>query len=129
METTPETVGPVAKVSLLVRAKAHGRKLEEDGPASVSFIYGIGSQGITPFEKQLSGKTVGGSVCIRIEPGEQQSFFGHLTCTVMEAVEAPPPVDLEITVSKLEQADDRELVKAMAELSSCGSGCDCGCGC
>ena len=90
------------------------------------FIYGIGSSGITPFEKALHGKGVGDRIRIDVPPGTFCETVGHLELPLHKPSGATPPVSLDVTVVEVVRADDREVVKAMAAGGSCS---DCGCGC
>lgn len=129
METNPACIGPMIKVRLAVNALPAEGTEAESAKGNLEFIFGLATQGLTPFEKALSEKRKGDSIRMRIDTESQYDILGHLACGVFQSVRLAPPVVLEFTVTDLEKADNRELIKAMAQLSSCDSGCDCGCGC
>ena len=117
------------KVDLTLRAVVPGATENTEQTASVTFIYGIGMSGLTPFETALSGKTRGDCLTLDVSSEQFGEFFGHLGCSLLQAIPAQPPWRLLITVDSLTRAGDRELVKAMAGMEGgCGGGCGCGCG-
>jgi hypothetical protein len=129
MTTSSQTIGPLTKVTLaldLNEVRADGSPSET---TDISFIYGLGAEGITPFEKALHGKSPQESVNLKVEAQQAHSLFGHLACDILAGTQVSPPFELKATVVSVEKAKDRDLVKAMAKSSQCGSGCDCGCGC
>lgn len=93
-------------------------------PFHCEFIYGIGPQGLTPFEYELAGKTIGDEFCITISPSNFRETFQHLPVHIPEISEDRPPVSVNIKILNITSADNREIVGAMAHISSC-TGC-CG---
>ena len=97
------------------------------------FIFGIGSQGLTPFEYLLNGRGVGETVRFRLGPGEWAGFFAHLSPHLGSLVGGPNEGRFNARVERVETADGRAVVKAMAASvahggGGCGGGCGCGCG-
>ena len=121
-------IGPLTKVSLTLAAC---RDDPGDKPPAANiqfeFVYGIGTGGLSAFEKALYGLLAGARMKIRVETKEMQSYFEHLRCPLSEAVKIRPPLNLAIEVLSVRPATDRELVHALANRDS--GGCDCGCGC
>lgn len=118
------------KVYLHIRAVPTGKTAANDAAeADVDLIYGIGSAGVTPFEKMLFEKSVGDTFTITVTTDSGNALFGHHLCTLTQAVHLSPPFQLDVTVSAIENAQSHEVVKAMAQATGCGGGCDCGCGC
>lgn len=130
MEDAP-SIAPLTKVSVKLNANpiANGAPL----PASeihFSFIYGIGTEGLTAFEKALHGRTPGERFTIGVPSMQIHNYFEHLLNPLMEAIHIDPPFELEIEVLNVAPVSDRELVHALARKSEgSGCGCDCGCGC
>ena len=118
------TIDNLMKVSLTVdiRDAEAGNQL----PVTFEFIYGVGTAGITPFEKQLFGKTVGDQVHYEIAPIEFAQTMGHLALPLFEQTGIKSSQHLAVVVTHVVRAEDREVVKAMAGSGSCS---DCGCGC
>jgi hypothetical protein len=128
MEDAP-SIAPLTKVS--VKLKATPIANETRLPASeinFSFIYGIGTEGLTAFEKALHGMAPGEGFTISVPFMQMHNYFEHLQNPLMEAVPTDPPFELEIEVLNVAPVSDRELVHALASKSE-GSGCDCGCDC
>jgi len=100
-------------------------------PHAIEFIYGLRADGLTPFERKLADKVIGEKLLIRKEMASSVDFCGHLF-----PVLAPLFVndtsgegqDVQFTVTGVSPATNRDIVKALAQQISCGSG-DCGCGC
>ena len=117
------TIDNLMKVSLTVEVldAATGNP-----PVTFEFIYGVGSAGITPFEKQLFGKTAGDHIHYEIPPTEFAQTMGHLALPLFEQTGITSSQRLAVVVTHVVRAEDREVVKVMASSGSCS---DCGCGC
>lgn len=118
------TIEYLMKVSLTV--KSDDSNPDDNRGTPFEFIYGIGSTGITPFEKALFGKTVGERVQFKIPATEYCEIVGHLELPLREQTGIMAPVSLQVTIDRIAKAQDHEVVKAMASGGSCS---DCGCGC
>jgi hypothetical protein len=98
--------------------------------AQVALIFGVGSAGITPFERMLFDKKAGERFALPVEAGAEGVLFGHLLCTFTQALRMVPPYTMHVTVLSVEEAPAQEVVRAMAQLSEgCDGTCGCGCGC
>ena len=124
MPDTNPTIENLMKVTLDITAD--GEMKTNDQKAVFEFIYGVGVEGITPFEKALLGKSVGDHVRMEMEPANYRETVGHLELPLFEQLGIAKATFLEATVAGIAKAEDREVVKAMAAGSSCS---DCGCGC
>jgi hypothetical protein len=116
MNIRDESIGQLKKVGLM---------MEWGGQQSLfEFIYGTGPGGLSPFEFELAGKRVGHNLELHLARKDLAGFFEHLLPPpVLEDV--PEVFALTVRVVKIGQADEREVIKAMAEASACGSRC-CG---
>lgn len=110
------------KVSLNIRTEK-----QQDNSASFEFIYGVGSDGVTPFEKALFGKGAGDQLQFDGASFNANVTLGHLAMPLCEQTGIASPAQMHVTVLNVAKALDREVVKAMASGGSCGD-CDCGCG-
>jgi hypothetical protein len=123
-------ISPLTKVTLTLTACADD---SSTGPPQAKtqfeFVYGIGTGGLSAFEKELHGLFIGDRMTIRATADEMQSYFEHLRCPILEAVKLQPPFDLTIEVQSATPATNRELVHALANIDVNGCDCDCGCGC
>jgi len=96
----------------------------------VEFIFGLGLEGMMPFEYELADKTEGESVLLHLRKEDFYSFFEHLNPPLMDLFEGRDEVYLKVNINAVTTAENREIVKAMAAMAGHGGvGCDCGCGC
>ncbi|KJS29313.1 MAG: hypothetical protein VR64_21000 [Desulfatitalea sp. BRH_c12] len=131
MDTPERKVGPLDKVHLLINAvPPPGNEITTDMDAQVALIFGVGSAGITPFERLLLDKKAGDRFALPVEAGAESVFFGHLLCTFTQALGMVPPYTIHVSVQSVEEAPAQEVVRAMAQSSNgCGGTCGCGCSC
>lgn len=124
MSNPPQAVDNLMKVSVTIST---GKEMPNDGAAiPFTFIYGIGSSGITPFEKALFAKEIGDRIDFDMASAGYCETFGHLEVPLREQTGITSPVSLQVTVTGVVRPLDNEVVRAMASGSSCS---DCGCGC
>jgi hypothetical protein len=96
----------------------------------IEFIFGIGPEGMTPFEFELVDKSEGENVWIHSQKDTFGKFFEHLNPLLMELIGGRDEVYLKVSIVSVAAADSREIVKAMAEMAAHREGgCSCGCGC
>ncbi len=98
-------------------------------PVMWEFIFGTGSEGITPFEYELANKTVGDEILIPVHPAEISARFEHLDYFIRRNIPSNKSFYLKVRIVQISVPENREVVRALAEGTSHGSGCDCGCGC
>jgi len=119
------------KADHLKRVELSIEKVEKGGSpgrgeaaAPLTFIFGVGTDGLSPLEMSLQGRGVGDVADVTIPAEGVEYVFGHL---------APPPAvrnlgpgdELRITIHGVAPAGQREIIQAMAEVAACGSDC-CG---
>lgn len=122
-------IAPLTKVTLRIESPTESANPRTTPPSiNFDFVYGIATEGFTAFEKTLYRKKPGDRVSIHIEPSQMHLFFEHLLTPLAEAFKSEIPCDLDISVTSVSQATDRQLVQALARKSA-GGGCDCGGGC
>ena len=95
------------------------------GALSQEFIYGIGTSGLTPFEVLLSDKEPGDELSFRLKRDEVADFFMHLWHGFQKIPEGIGEVYFRIRVVNVSEAGQKEVIKAMAEMTACGDTC-CG---
>ena len=131
MDTKNLTVDNLRKITTSVEAGTSESQMELTAePCDVTFIFGIGTSGLTPLEYQLANRSKGESLVIRVQRGGMSDFFGHLAVPFLQRIDCRKMADtfyLKVRITDIAAADNREILKAMAEKSGCG--CDCGCGC
>lgn len=126
-------VKPMKKVHVAVSLHGGGSC---DGPLDeglFSFIYGIGKDGLTPFESNLEGCSEGDSIQAEVDHHSMGVYFGSLFSSVRALLEGkiiPQNSVFRVQIQKVEDADNREVVAALANSAGgCSSGGSCGCGC
>lgn len=104
-------------------------------PVHFDFIYGIETNGLTPFELTLHELEPGESTTIELKGTAMEEYFGNLLVPFSRSIRLrliPNRLYLHITLKKCRNATPREIVRAMAQSVGYGGGCgggDCGCGC
>jgi len=96
------------------------------GPREFAFIFGIGTEGLSPFEFYLSDKHAGEKVSLEMDPLEIPATFQHIAIPLPRIPENPGLVYFTFEITSVAAADNREVIGAMAQISECGSHCcDC----
>jgi hypothetical protein len=123
-QTNSPTIENLMKVCLEIRTGGSA----ENNTAAIpfEFIFGVGPSGITAFEKALFGKRVGDRVRFEIAPTAYRQSIGHLQLPRLRQGGIMAPLAMELTITGVVRASDRDIVKAIAAGGGCG---DCGCGC
>lgn len=121
---------PLKRISVVLEAGALPGRWDLRVPeARLSFVLGIGSRGLTPFEYLLIGHGVGDTIHFSLTAAEPPVFFEHLAPHLDPLFDGRPEVHFQARIERIEPADGRTVVKAMAEsLAHGGGGCGCGCG-
>ena len=97
-------------------------------PLACHFIYGVASEGITAFEKQLFAKPIGYETTIHLRRETAREALGHLQKPLFDILPAATDFFLKVRITGVEAADNREVIQAIAAGTSAHD-CDCGCGC
>ena len=98
-----------------------------------SFIYGIGTDGLSDFEMAIEGLGLDDVFSLEIDRSKYKSYFGWLYPTFerhVPEISTDGVVALKLKLLTITTPESREIVSAMAELQNhggCGSDCDCGC--
>lgn len=131
MKDENPVVDHLKKVTLALEAGSRPDRMDlTDIPLRQTFIFGVASGGITPFEKALFAHTVGDEETFDIQGHNAFETLGHLTAPLLAQLPVSPPFFLKARITGIAQAANREVIQAMAAtLNDCGEGCDCGCGC
>ena len=126
MPQNDEKVGPLKKIILSLQAakEPNSEPMTEISPG-FDFIFGIGPGGLTPFEYEISDRAVGDEVTIPLNRGDLEQIFQHLTVPAVNIPEDLGSFYLKVKVMDVAPADQREVIRALAELANCGDSC-CG---
>jgi hypothetical protein len=89
------------------------------------FIFGIGTDGLSPFEFELAGKKEGDILELQLGREAVTEVFQHLPIPPLQVPQEGERFHLKVRVEKVSPADRKEIIKAMAEMASCGDHC-CG---
>lgn len=121
------------KIFLSVRAAGDFETAACEDWQPFVFVYGAGSHGLSGLEKLLSEKTTGDEARYRGSRAEFLELCDHLLqplCRALGLQVIPDSLQLEMKITAVKDAEDREIVQAIARAAA-GSGCrgDCGCGC
>jgi len=131
MKDKKSVVDYLKKVTLELEAGTGPDRMNlTDSPLQHAFVFGVAHNGITPFEKAFFSRTVGDEHIFDIQGQNACDTPGHLTSPLLAQLPVSPPFFLKARITHVAQADNREVIQAMAAtLNDCGDGCDCGCGC
>lgn len=133
--TDKHAIAPLTKVTLTLRAApVTGPVSACREPVDFTFIYGIGTEGLTDFEMALTGLNSKDALTLAVHKIDAQAQFEHLLKPLTETLQTQPPFKISITVKSVTPATNRELVTALTQKvnntgDDCGGGCGGGCGC
>jgi len=127
MSESNRKVEGLKKVTLLLEAGTHDKKMDlTPEPASFELVVGVGPEGYTTFEYELLGKKVGDILHLEIQGWRFDEMFGRLAVPLPEKVRRMDVFFMKVTVFTIEDADQTEIVRAMAgRVGDCGGDC-CG---
>ncbi len=121
------TVKPLHAIRLAVLAGSRpgGGELTPE-PLDLEFIFGLGVQGLTPFESLLEGMPLGGEKALELRRAVVPMTFMNLTPHFIELADRQDPLYLTVKIAGIRPADGREVIRAMARMAECGDDCCCG---
>jgi len=102
-------------------------------PVSMTFIYGVGAGGLTPFEIFLRDMVPGETRELQLSNTDLEPFLGcHYALLIQRMGCHPRPEEcyLRFTFEEVNEAENRDIVKAISHSlakGGCGGGCGCGC--
>ena len=119
------------KVTLALEAGSDPEHMNlTNGPFQHTFVFGVAADGITLFEKALFARAIGDQQTFDIKGENACEILGYLRTPLMDQLPVPPPFFLKARIVDIDQAENREVVQAMAAaINDCGDSGDCGCGC
>ena len=121
-----EKISPLKKVTLTMEAGTTPESMDlTPQPSPFEFIYGLGAKGLTPIEFHLADKTVGDEVGLQIDGKQISQAFQHLIPPPLKIPEDADGLYLRFRVIEITPAEQREVIKALAEIANCGDDC-CG---
>jgi hypothetical protein len=124
MET--EKIDLLKKITLCVEAGTAPDSMDLTPESSqFEFIYGLGISGLTPFDIQVADKAVGEEIRLHINREEIPQVFQHLALFPLNLPEHLDGFYLKLKIMKVIPAEQREVIKALAEIANCEDYC-CG---
>lgn len=126
MQENGLAVAPLRKIRLILEAGTGPGKTDLTAePIPFEFIFGVGAQGLSPFEFELADRKQGDGFSIPVKGGERSEFFQHLFVPALSMPEGKGALYLKIKILKVSESDPKEVIKAMAEAAACADHC-CG---
>ncbi|MFH1488590.1 MAG: hypothetical protein ABII06_06790 [Pseudomonadota bacterium] len=121
-----EKVEQLKKVTLSLEAGSTRNAMEfTSEPVPFTIIFGLGVEGLTPFEKELAHESEGNETVLTLRRDEIHEIFQHLVPPPLHVPEKINNFFLKVHIVKVSEPDQREVISAMAEAARCGHGC-CG---
>ena len=121
-----EKVGSLRKITLSWEVGSTPDSMDLTyGPATFDFIYNLAPAGLTPFEYELANKKEGDAILIHVERDQITEMFGHLEYLSLSLPKETDSFYLRLKVIKIEPAEEKEIIKAIANTASCSDQC-CG---
>jgi len=124
MNEKQDRIDALKKVRLLLRAGTAPDCADLiDQPFPFEFIFGLGSDGFTPFEYEFVGKSPGEILTMVVDRLTIPTTFGHLSCDLPALPEDTDVYHLKVEIAHVVAATAAEIVKALAKKGRCGAGC------
>ena len=127
MSESNRKIEGLKKVTLLLEAGSQ-EKIMDLTPEPVSFelVVGVGTEGYSSFEYELLEKKVGDILHFEIQGWRFDEMFGRLAIPLPEKVRGMDVFFMKVTVYDIKDADQSEIIRAMAgRVGHCGGDC-CG---
>lgn len=126
MEDKGMRIGQLSKTTVRFRnPRSESERVHRFGE-KLTFIFGVGPHGLTPFEFELAGKAAGEDLQLDIPQEDLHEFFGHLWTVMAPALQDTASKGLlRVDIEDVQESDQREIIRAMAETSRCEDHC-CG---
>lgn len=127
-----QLVSPLKKVTVTTRVLTEAGRQVHRQPVSFSYIHGVSSSGMLPFEIEVGHLSTGEKKKFTCVQDELYGIFGYLLPLLKQSLDKmvlPEKMILEFSIEKVEESSQREVVAAISASVGGGCGGDCGCGC
>ncbi|MFC1824008.1 hypothetical protein ACFL9T_14955 [Thermodesulfobacteriota bacterium] len=119
-----DKIGTLKKVTLSLEAGSEPDTMNiTAAPVLFEFIYGIGAGGLSPFECELAEKSEGEELVLHLKGEEISSAFQHLMLPFSMIPEDLDVFYLKAKITDIRDAEQREVVRALAEATTCCDDC------
>ncbi len=127
MDQSKRKIEGFKKVTVLIEAGTNEKEMDlTPEPVSFEFVVGVGPEGYTTFEYELLEKRVGDILHFEIQGWRFDEMFGRLAVPLPDKVRSMDAFFMKVTVYGIGDADQKEIVRAMAgRVGDCGGNC-CG---
>ncbi len=126
MNENKTKVGILKKITLSVTAGTEPDTADlTPQPFEFEFIFGLGKEGLTTFERELSDKTEGDEFSLCLKPETIHNIFEHICFPLNRLSRLPASFFLRARVVRAVPAESKDVIKGLAALASCGDHC-CG---
>jgi len=116
-------IGNLTKVTLGIEA---GASSDDNSPRqeafSFEFIFGLGTAGLTPFECELADKAEGDEIFLNLKQAHLRNTFEHICFPLHQLSGQTDNFSLKARVLKVIPAENREVIKALAQMAACDHG-------
>lgn len=127
IKNNSKTVKPLHTICLEVLAGTRpGAQDLTTRPLAFEFIFGLGVQGLTPFERHLEGLPAGSQTELQLKNESISVTFLNLAHYFIDMSKNRDALFLTVKVVDVRPAENREVIRAMARQAKCGDDCCCG---
>lgn len=122
MNQLPEIVDHLKKVTVQLEISSQNFSNKD---LRLEFIVGLHPGGWTDFEKHLAKKTIGDEISMVVSSEALPETLGHFHHMIPILENSPPELVIRAKILNISTPENREIVKAIAQMTSCGCNC-CG---
>jgi len=124
MQEHSERVEPLRKIRIWVQSGKTPTNMDlTPDPVPLEFVFGVGSEGLSPFEYRLAGKRPGDILTIAMDAGEAGAAFGRLQFPLHVMPQNLSRFYMRVSVEAVSPASNKEVIQAMADMAKCEHGC------
>lgn len=124
MQEESNRVEPLRKIRIRVESGKTPSNMDlTPDPVPVEFVFGVGAEGLSPFEYRLAGKRPGDTLTIAMDAGDTEEAFGRLQFPLHVIPKDLSRFYIRVSVEAVSPASNREVIQAMADMAKCEHGC------
>ena len=124
MNQDDKKIGPLKNVVLALTVSGVDIDTDQGGDETrFDFIFGIGKEGLVPFETLLADRGEGDEVVLRLGGNDIHGIFQHLGSPFRGDPPGGKDFLMKIKILSVADAEPRAVIRAMAETAGCGCTC------